>query len=82
MYDRIGGTQVGEPTTVTCGSDPDLDRRERVVVEQPSAVGATAIGGYDVTSDAQTVTCEGEGTLTFELACSSPSGVGAAVKVR
>jgi hypothetical protein len=82
MYDRVGGTQVGEQTTVACGTDAGLDRRERVVVEQPSAVGATSIGGYDVTGASQTVTCEGEGTLTFELACTSPTGAGASVKVR
>jgi hypothetical protein len=82
MYDRVGGTQVGDPTTVVCGTDADLGRRARVVVEHPSAVAAASIGGYDVTSDAQTATCEGEGTLTFELACTGPSGAGAKVTVR
>jgi hypothetical protein len=82
MYDGVDGTQVGAPTTVACGTDPGLARRERVVVEHPSSVAAASIGGYDVTSDAQTATCEGAGTLTFELACTGPTGAGAKVTVR
>ena len=67
MFDRVGGTQVGDPTTVVCGTDAGLGKRERVVVENPSAVGAASIGGYDVTIGSLTTSCTGEGTLTFEL---------------
>jgi hypothetical protein len=82
MYDQAGGTQVGEPTTVACGTDAGLDKRARVVLATSSAVGWTSIGGYEVTSDSQTVGCEGAGTLTFELACTGPTGAGAKVTVR
>jgi hypothetical protein len=82
MYDQVDGTQVGEPTTVACGTDSGLDKRARVVIATPSAVGWTSIGGYEVTSDAQTVGCEGAGTLTFELACTGTTGAGAKVTVR
>ena len=82
MYDRVGGAQVGDPTTVACGTDTGLAKRERVVVEHLSSVAAASIGGYDVTSDAQTATCEGAGTLTFELACTGLTGAGAKVTVR
>jgi hypothetical protein len=82
MYDRLGGTQAGDATTVACGTDPGLAKRERVVVEHQSPVAAASIGGYDVTSDSQTTTCEGAGTLTFELACTGPTGAGAKVTVR
>ena len=50
--------------------------RERVVVATPSAVGAASIGGYEVTSDSETVTSAGEGTLAFELACTGTTGTG------
>ncbi|MET1001691.1 MAG: hypothetical protein ABWZ15_07765 [Acidimicrobiia bacterium] len=82
MYDAIGGTPVGDPTTVACGTDPGFAKRARVVVEHLSSVAAASIGGYDVTSNSQTVTCEGAGTLTFELACTGPTGAGAKVTVR
>ena len=82
MYDRVDGTQVGDPTTVTCGTDAGLAKRERVVVEHASSVAAASVGGYEVTSESQTVTCEGAGTLTFELACTGPTGAGAKVTVR
>lgn len=82
MYDTIDGTQVGEPAIVACGTDPGLDRRARVVITTSSAVGWTSIGGYEVTSDSQTVRCEGAGTPTFALACTGPTGAGAKVTVR
>jgi hypothetical protein len=82
FYDRLDGTQVGDATTVACGTDADLDKRARIVVEHPSPVRAASIGGYDVTTNSQTVTCEGAGTLTFELACTGASGAGAKVTVR
>jgi uncharacterized protein (DUF2141 family) len=82
MYDRVGGAPAGDPVTVTCGTNPGLQKRERVVVATPSAVGAASIGGYEVTSDSETVTCAGEGTLAFELACTGATGAGAKVSVR
>jgi len=82
MYDRVGGTQVGDTTTVACGADPGLAKRERVVVEHASSVVAASIGGYDVTSSSQTTTCDGGGTLTFELACTDATGTGAKVTIR
>ncbi|HEU5306077.1 MAG TPA: hypothetical protein VFW97_02035 [Acidimicrobiia bacterium] len=82
MFDRVGGTQVGDPTTVVCGTDTGFAKRERVVVENPSAVGAASIGGYDVTIGSLSTSCTGEGTLTFELACTGATGDGAKVTVR
>ena len=82
MYDRLGGTQAGDATTVACGTEPGLAKRERVVVEDPGPVTAASIGGYDVMSDSQTTACEGAGTLTFEFACTGPTGAGAKVTVR
>ena len=82
LYDRVDGTQVGESTTVACGTSAGLERRARVVVEHPSAAGATSVTGYDVSIDAQVVSCEGAGTLTFELACTGVDGSGAKVTVR
>jgi hypothetical protein len=82
LYDDVGGTQVGGPTTVACGTDPGLAKRERVVVEHPTPAAAASIAGYEVTSGAQTATCEGAGTLTFELACAASTGAGAKVSVR
>jgi hypothetical protein len=82
FYDRLDGTQVGDATPVACGTDAGLDKRVRIVVEHPSPVRAASIGGYDVTSDSQTVTCEGAGTLTFELACTGATGAGAKITVR
>jgi hypothetical protein len=82
FYDRLDGTPVGDATPVACGTDAGLDKRVRIVVEHPSPVRAASIGSYDVTSDSQTVTCEGAGTLTFELACTGATGAGAKVTVR
>jgi hypothetical protein len=82
LYDHFGGTPVGDRMTVTCGTDPGLEKRERVVVATPSAVGAASIGGYEVTGNSETVTCAGEGTLAFELACTEATGGGAKVTVR
>lgn len=82
LYDGVEGSPVGDPTTVTCGTTSGLDKRARVVVTTPSAAGAVSIGGYEVTTAAQTVTCAGEGTLAFDLACTGPTGAGAKVSVR
>jgi hypothetical protein len=82
LFDVAGGAQAGDPTTVECGSDPGLGQRERIVVTTPFPAGYASIGGYDVTTGSLTATCSGDGSLTFKLGCTGPTGAGASVTVR
>jgi len=79
LSDGPSGAVAAATTGVACGPD---DSRVRIVASTSSAVGYASITDYEVSTGSATVTCQGEGTLPFRLACTDSSGAGTTIIVR